>query len=65
MRLRYLLYRDPYQHQVWGTDGDALVLQAPSSSEESVTVYGLIEAGQDAPAGSYSDVVQITLTVNP
>jgi spore coat protein U-like protein len=64
-RLRYQLYRDPNHQQVWGTDGDALDLQAPSSSEENVTVYGLIEAGQDAPAGSYSDVVQITLTVNP
>ena len=64
-RLRYQLYRDPNHQEVWGTDGDALALQAPSSSEESVTVYGFIEAGQDAPAGSYSDVVQITLTVNP
>jgi spore coat protein U-like protein len=63
-RLRYQLYRDPTRQEVWGTDVEGLVLEAPSSSEQGVTVYGLIEAGQDVPAGSYSDVVQITLSIN-
>jgi spore coat protein U-like protein len=64
-RLLYQLYRDSARQQVWGTDGDAMVLQAPSSTQENVTVYGLIQAGQDTPAGSYTDVVQITLSINP
>jgi spore coat protein U-like protein len=62
--LRYQLYSDSGRAQVWGTAGDALGVTAPSSSEETVQVYGRIEADQDAPAGSYSDTVQITLNVN-
>jgi spore coat protein U-like protein len=64
-RLRYQLYRDSNRQQVWGMDEDGLALQVPSSSQQSVTVYGLIPAGQDAPPGNYSDTVQITLSINP
>jgi spore coat protein U-like protein len=62
--LHYQLYQDSARQEVWGNAGDALGVTAPSSSEETVQVYGLIPADQDVPAGSYSDIVQITLNID-
>ena len=63
-RLLYELYQDPSRQQAWRTDGDALSVESTSAALETVQVYGLIPQGQDAPAGSYSDVVQITLNLD-
>jgi spore coat protein U-like protein len=62
-RLLYELYQDAARQQEWGEDGDALSIQTTSADEETVQVYGLIPPDQDAPAGSYSDTVQITLNI--
>jgi spore coat protein U-like protein len=60
--LSYQLYRNSARNQVWGTGGEAmeLVLLVPDSG--SVPVYGTIPGGQNVPAGSYSDTVNVTLT---
>ena len=63
-RLLYELYQDPARQQAWGTEGDALSVGSTSAALETVQVYGLIPQGQDAPAGNYSDVVQITLNLD-
>jgi spore coat protein U-like protein len=63
-RLLYELYRDSSRSQAWGMGGDALIVESTSADQEPVTVYGLIPEGQDAPAGSYSDIVQITLSID-
>ena len=63
-RLLYELYQDPTRQQEWGTDGAALSVGSTSAALETVQVYGLIPQGQDAPAGNYNDVVQITLNLD-
>jgi spore coat protein U-like protein len=63
-RLLYELYQDAARQQDWGEDGDALSIESTSADLEAVQVYGLIPQGQSAPAGSYSDVVQITLNID-
>jgi len=62
-RLTYELFQDPGRTTVWGENDDALVVPSTSSSSTPVPVYGLIEAGQDSGAGTYSDTVLITLNV--
>ena len=63
-RLLYNLYQDVGHDQEWGTDGTAFIVENTPSTLETVDVYGLIEPGQEAPAGSYSDSVTITLNIN-
>jgi spore coat protein U-like protein len=62
-RLTYELFQDPSHSTVWGEDGDALTVPSTSSSSTPVPVYGLIDAGQESGAGTYSDTVQITLNI--
>ena len=62
--LLYNLYQDVGHDQEWGTGGAAVVVENTPSTLETVDVYGLIAAGQEAPAGSYSDSVTITLNIN-
>ncbi len=53
--LNYELFTDSGHGTVWSTGyatGDA-----PSKASRAFTVYGLISANQDVPAGSYSDTV--------
>jgi len=63
-RLRYNLYQDVGHDQEWATDGAAVIVEDTPSTLQTVDVYGLIEAGQESPAGSYSDSVTITLNIN-
>jgi spore coat protein U-like protein len=62
--LGYQIYRTSARSSVWGMGADALQLQllgaAPMSG--SVGVHGRIFGGQSVPAGSYTDIVNITLT---
>ena len=53
--LNYELYADSAFGTVWST-GYATG-NAPSNASRAFTVYGLISANQDVPAGSYSDTV--------
>ena len=64
--LRYQLFKDPNHQDVWSdTESGGLKVPDTSDQQEAVQVYGLIEGGQGSPAGTYSDVVQITLNINP
>jgi spore coat protein U-like protein len=63
-RLLYELYQDAARQQEWGEDVDAVSVVVPSGAAQTVQVYGLIPPDQDAPAGNYNDVVQITLNVD-
>jgi spore coat protein U-like protein len=60
--LEYNLFTDPSRLTVWGdgTAGSATVGATASSAEEAV--YGRIAARQNVPAGTYTDVVVVTIT---
>lgn len=63
-RVSYEIYRDLSRAGVWGNSGTGLLDSgiAPNRSPRSSTMNGRVPAGQDVPAGSYSDT--ITATVN-
>ena len=60
--LRYHLYTDATRTQVWG-DGTAGTATSPFETERGrhVPVYARVLAGQDVPAGAYSDTVVVTI----
>ena len=60
--LRYQLYRNSARNALWGSGLDALqqVLLVAGSGE--TPVYGRIPGGQQVAAGSYTDVVNMTMT---
>ena len=60
--LAYQLYRNSSKTQIFGSGGNAMVLQLLVSGSGAVPVYGRIPGGQNVPAGSYSDAVNVTLT---
>jgi spore coat protein U-like protein len=57
--LTYELYKEVGHTNVWGNSGGDLFTPAaaPSKAPRTFTVYGQVAAGQDVPAGSYSDTV--------
>jgi spore coat protein U-like protein len=61
--LSYGLYTGSSYSTVWGdgTGGTATVAGTGSGSAQPVTVYGRIPAAQFVPAGSYSDLVTVTV----
>ena len=63
--LRYQLYQDAGRSQVWGDQGDALVIPSTDDGETNVDVFGVIQAGQEVPPGTYRDTVVITLGISP
>lgn len=62
--LAYQIYRSGARNAIWGVGDDALQLQLISStpSSGSVPVYGRVLGGQAVPGGTYTDIVNITLT---
>lgn len=63
--LAYNFFVDPGGASVWGdgTGGTAILSQRVLKNRPwSATIYGSIPAGQDVAAGTYSDL--ITLTIN-
>jgi spore coat protein U-like protein len=62
--LPYELYSDSSRTTVWGVDTSGLDVPPTSAEVETAQVFGRIEAGEQAPAGDYSDTVQITLVIN-
>lgn len=62
--LTYEIYKDPSRSSVWGSSGADLLDTgtSPSKAGRTYTVYGRVLAGQDVPAGTYSD--SVTATVN-
>jgi spore coat protein U-like protein len=62
--LRYNLYLDAANTQIWGdgTSGTFVFSIDPNSSgRRTVTVYGTIPAGQDVGVGSYTDTITVTM----
>ena len=62
--LTYGLYKDSNHNDAWGLGSEGIEVAETSAEQETVDVYGLIEVGQTPPAGTYNDVVQITLNIN-
>ena len=58
--LSYNLYTDNSYATVW--DISTGVAYTGTGAADSVTVYGRVSAGQNVPAGSYSDTVVATIT---
>jgi spore coat protein U-like protein len=61
-QLKYQLYRTSARNAIWGLGTNAHGLQLLQPLSGTVPVYGRIAGGQTVPAGTYSDVVNITLT---
>jgi spore coat protein U-like protein len=66
--LAYGLYTDAGRSKVWGFSNGVNTmsqsLSVPNKSSRSTTfiIYGRVPALQDAAVGSYSDLVQVTVT---
>ncbi len=58
-KLAYFLYSDSGRTTVWGNAG---VSYTGTGTSGTVTVYGAVTAGQNEPAGSYTDTVVATIT---
>lgn len=64
-RLNYNIYKDGGYSNLWGdgTAGTTPLVVNTAGPNTTVPVYGKIDPGQDAPVGSYSDTV--ILSVDP
>lgn len=61
--LSYALYQDSGRTKTWGnSNGSDTLSGVGNGNTQSIPVYGYIPAGQASKAGSYSDVVAITLS---
>jgi spore coat protein U-like protein len=64
--LGYGLYKEDSRTNPWGAGPvDGVTPPATSAGQQTLTVYGRIPPGQQAAPGAYSDIVQITLNINP
>ena len=64
-RLPYYLYLDSARSSIWGDETEGTVAYYatyPGSGRVAVSVFGRVQAGQDAAVGVYSD--SITVVVN-
>ncbi len=60
--LTYEIYQDSGRNTVWGSGASKLDTgTAPNFNLRAFTAYGRITAGQDVPAGSYTDTVVATV----
>jgi spore coat protein U-like protein len=61
-RLNYNLYLDAGHTMIWGDPNPSQYTGGPTFlwATNSVTVYGIIPAGQDVAAGTYTDTVVVT-----
>ena len=64
--LDYKIFRAANSNDIWGmSEANAVVIDLPLNGTPSsgfVPVYGRIRGGQAVPGGSYTDIVNITLT---
>lgn len=60
--LSYSLYSDEPRTAVWGDDASVDVEATGTGEADAHTVYGSVDAGQNNPAGSYTDTVVATVT---
>lgn len=63
--LNYELYKEVGLTNRWGSAGGELVSGTGSGSAQSLTVYGKLLAGQTLIAGSYTDLITVTVTYTP
>ena len=63
-KLKYQIFQTSTRNSVWGSGGNAYVLDLLGATPISgdVTVHGRIAGGQTVPGGTYTDIVNITLT---
>jgi spore coat protein U-like protein len=61
-RLNYQIYRNPTRSAVWGSGADAQAVTLLATQSGTVSVHGRIPKNQVVPDGTYTDVVNITLT---
>jgi spore coat protein U-like protein len=63
-RLAYNFYADPGGAAVWGDGSGGTVTMSArvmKNTPWTVTLYGRVPPGQDVSAGSYSDMLTITI----
>ena len=60
--LTYSLYSDNGRTTVWGDTAGTGVAHTGTGTLTALTVYGAVNAGQNVPAGNYSDTVVATIT---
>jgi spore coat protein U-like protein len=61
--LNYSLYQDASHTDLWGeTQGVNTVDDTGTGAVQSFDVYGLVPAAQAAPAGAYSDTINVAVT---
>ena len=60
--LSYTLYSEPTRTTVWGNTAPTGLAITGSGTQVAETVYGTVAAGQNVPAGTYSDTVVATVT---
>jgi spore coat protein U-like protein len=60
--LAYALYQDAPHTTAWGNTSGTGIGDTGNGTAQSITVYGSVAAGQNVPAGSYSDTVTATVT---
>ena len=60
--LMYSLHSGSYTGTTWGNSGGNLVTGIANGSPQSVSIYGVIAAGQGAPNGSYTDTITISFS---
>lgn len=60
--LAYTLYQDSGRTTAWGNTAGTGVSDTGNAAAQNITVYGAVTAGQNVPAGSYSDVVVATVS---
>ncbi|MEO7199585.1 MAG: spore coat U domain-containing protein, partial [Dokdonella sp.] len=59
----YQLYRDLARTQVWGsTIGTNTVAGTGNGNTQNLTVYGRVPAQTTPPAGTYNDIIVVTVT---
>jgi len=60
--LNYALFQDAGHSTVWGNTVGTGVANTGTGTQNAITVYGTVAAGQNVPSGSYSDTVVATVT---
>jgi spore coat protein U-like protein len=60
--LTYSLFSDTGRTAVWGDTAGTGVPHTGTGTLTALTVYGVVNAGQQVPAGNYSDTVVATIT---
>jgi spore coat protein U-like protein len=60
--LNYALYSDSGRTTIWGTGASEDIASTGTGVAQAMTIYGRVPSGQTAPAGAYTDTVNVTVT---